>query len=186
MTQNQKGLLTDIFVRLRVGSYKRLQCLDFFPIYTVPQLLRYSDPDILKGPSLFFSLSSHFLHTTTITTVVITPSIYYFVFFGESWPTNPHNKSSRRLSWGRCRGQTMQSLMFFTREVQGHRARWRRASAWDVITSAEMPPATWHCSAILVRWEISRDEIRCILLIPEGKLGHFNSKLWTLSLRIKK
>lgn len=126
--------------------------------------------------------------TATTTVVVVTPAIYCFVCSGESWLAHPPNKSSSRPppSPGRCRGQTMHSLLFFMREEEGQRAHWRRGSDWDVITSAEVPRAIRHCRAILVRWEISHDEIRCILLIPEGKLGHFGSKWCMASLRVQR
>lgn len=94
-------------------------------------------------------------------------SSYCFVFLGRILLCSPD----------RCRGQVMQRLVFLweERESVPHTDA-ERGQQCDHACS--QPRAIQHCNVILVRWEISPNEIRCTLLIPEGTPGLFSSESW--------
>lgn len=154
---------------------ERLQGLDYVPF---TRRLESSDalPLIHFMECLFFLSLAHFSSIPPLSSP-LPHSVYCFVCLGDTLadplpipsPTNQAGVPPE----GRCRGQTMQSLMVFMRDVEEDGAHRRCGSDSDVVMSAETPPAVWFCRAIFVRWRLLHTEIRLILLILEGKLRHF-------------
>lgn len=105
---------------------ERLQRLDFFPFTRCLSCSDAPNLKFLRDSFLFFPPPA----------IVITPLLYCFVCFEESWLTQPPTNQAGVSPPGRCRGQTMQSLVFFMRKVEGHRAHWCCGSDCDVIRSA--------------------------------------------------